>query len=250
MATNYKEIAKQARIKVLQMIYSAQTSHIGSNFSVIDIMAVLFEKADLSKDKIILSAGWKAAAFYYFLAQKGIIPKEALDTYCQEGSPYIGLTEPMPGIHFAGGSMGLGFPGAAGFALAKKMSGDDGRIYVIMSDGELQCGTFYESLLISTHHKLDNLTLIVDGNGLQAMGKIDDILSINLLHDFSTPVLDGHNYAEIEQALADKLSEQPSLLFFTTIKGKGVSFMEGENLYHYKAPSEEEYQLALQELNG
>ena len=107
MAT-YSQKAKEARLAVLDMVYEAQSSHIGSNFSVIDILTVLFEKADLSKDKIVLSAGWKAASFYYFLADKGFISKEELKTYNKENSRLIGLTEPgVPGVHFAGGSMGM-----------------------------------------------------------------------------------------------------------------------------------------------
>lgn len=252
---DYKEIARQARIKVLEMIFKAQTSHIGSNFSVIDILAVLFAKADFTKDKIILSAGWKAAAFYYFLAQKGIIPKEALDTYCQEGSPYIGLTEPMLGVHFAGGSMGLGFPAAVGFALAKKLKGEEGKVYCLMSDGEMQVGTTWESALLAAHHKLDNLVIIVDWNKLQAMGRTRYILALRKLSlkwqafEWGIGEIDGHNFEHLQDALSKEVNLPFSILAHT-IKGKGVSFMENNNLYHYKAPNEEEYNLALKELNG
>src|SRR3990167_5876921 len=158
----YKTIATEARKKILEMIWKAGTSHIGSNLSVIDIATVLYEKADLKKDKIIWSAGWKAATAYYFLARKGVIPSQDLDTFCQDGSRYIGLLEPtVEGIDCAGGSMGYGLPFAVGFALAKKLKKEEGTVYAIMSDGEMAIGTTWESALIASHHKLDNLVVIV-----------------------------------------------------------------------------------------
>ncbi len=258
-SVKYKEIATEARKKVLEMIYKAQTSHIGSNFSCIDLLTVLFEKADLDKDKIILSKGWAAASLYYFLWRKGRITKEELDSYCQPGSKFIGLAEPIiPEIPAAGGSMGFGLPFGVGFALAKKIKKEKGRVSVLMSDGEMQCGTTWESALIEAHHKLDNLVIIVDFNGLQAMGKVKDILDIEPLEDkwraFGWEVIeiDGHNFEEIEKALTESAPEEgkPRVIIARTIKGKGVSFMEGENIYHYKAPSDEEYQRALKELES
>src|SRR3990167_9589716 len=146
---NYKQIAADARKKVLDLIYQAQTSHIGSNFSAIDIMAVLFEKVDPNKDEVVLSAGWKAAAWYYFLWCKGIITEEELNSFCMSGSPFIGLVEPMNrwGFRIAGGSMGLGICGAVGLALAKKLKKEEGNVYCLVSDGEMQCGTTWESYL-------------------------------------------------------------------------------------------------------
>lgn len=255
----YKEIALEARKRVLEMIYKAQTSHIGSNFSCIDLLAVLFEKADLDKNKIILSKGWAAASLYYFLYKKGRITEEELDDYCQPGSKFIGLAEPIiPEIPAAGGSIGFGLPFGVGFALAKKLKKEEGKAFVLMSDGEMDCGTTWESALITAHHKLDNLSVIVDVNGLQAMGNVKEILNIEPLKDkwqafgWEVREIDGHNFKEIEKALTNPpLHEgKPVVIVAKTIKGKGISFMEGNNLYHYKAPSEEEYQQALKELNG
>ncbi len=132
---NYEQIAKEARTKALEMIFSAQTSHIGSNFSVIDILSVLFDKVDKTKDEIILSAGWKAASWYYFLHKKEIISKEELNSFCQEGSKFIGLVEPLDrwGLRFAGGSMGYGLPFGVGLALSKKLKKENGKIYVVMA---------------------------------------------------------------------------------------------------------------------
>lgn len=278
---NYKEIAKQARIKILDLIYRAQTSHIGSNFSCVDILAVLFEKADLSKDKIILSKGWAAAAFYYFLWRKGKITEEELNSFCGKcskcsygvekidktkghdfygtcsdcfgsgQSKFIGLTEPsVPGVDFAGGSMGVGLPAGVGFALSKKLKGEEGKVYVIMSDGELQCGTTWESKLIAGQFELDNLVVIVDNNGLQAMGKTREILRSTMMPasiDWHYDLCDGHDYSQIEECL-----ERPGPVYIDarTIKGKGVSFFEGNNIWHYRAPNKDEYELALKELNA
>ncbi|MFA5386565.1 MAG: transketolase [Candidatus Paceibacterota bacterium] len=252
---DYKEIAAEARKKVLEMIYRAQTSHIGSNFSCIDLLAVIFEKINLDKDKIVLSKGWAAASLYYFLWKKGRITGEELDSYCQPGSKFIGLAEPIiPEIPAAGGSMGFGLPFGTGFALAKKIKKEEGKTFVLMSDGEMDCGTTWESALIAAHNRLDNLVVIIDFNGLQAMGKVKDILNIDPLKDkwqaFGWDVLEinGHNFEEIEKSLVALSSEKPKVIVARTIKGKGVSFMEGDNVYHYKAPSEEEYTKALKEL--
>lgn len=273
---SYQQIAKDSRLKVLDLIHKAQTSHIGSNFSCADIMAVLFEKIDLDKDRFVLSAGWKAAILYYHLWRKGRITEEELDSYCQEGSKFIGLAEPViPDIKIAGGSMGLGLPGAVGLALAKKLSKEPGIVVVLMSDGELQIGTFWESMLIAMHHGLDNLYVFVDENGLQAMGKTDDILrfkygkkgkpksAAQVIDELGPLVwhIDGHDYQKIEETLhwtmvnrieanALQLTKVPTVVFCKTTKGKGVSFMENNNLYHYKQLSDEEYNKAKKELNG
>jgi len=256
MAENYKKIALEARKKVLEMIYKAQTSHIGSNFSCIDLLTVIFEKASLDKDKVILSKGWAAASLYYFLWRKGRITKEELDSYCQPGSKFIGLAEPIiPEISAAGGSMGFGLPFGIGFALSKKIKKEGGRIHILMSDGEMDCGTTWESALIASHHRLDNLLVIVDANELQAMGKVKDILNIESLKDkweafgWDVREIDGHNFEEIEKALTELIQEgKPRVIIARTIKGKGVNFMEGNNLYHYKALSDDEYEKALKEL--
>ena len=261
----YKKIALEARKTVFRLIYQAQTSHIGSNLSAIDILTVLYNVANIDKDlkedrdRIVISKGWVAASVYYFLAEKGIISKEDLETYCKDESKYIGLVEPcVRGIEAAGGSMGFGLPFGVGFALAKKIKKEKGKSFVLMGDGEMQIGTTWESALISAYHKLDNLFVVVDANGLQAMGKIEDILSTKPLKEkweafgWEVREIDGHNFEKIEKSLCDpSLSkEKPVVIIARTIKGKGVNFMEGENLYHYKAPSEEEYQRALKELNG
>ncbi len=256
---SYKKNALEARKTVLRLIYQAQTSHIGSNFSCLDLLTFLFEKADLDKDKIILSKGWAAASLYYFLCKKGRISEAELNSFCMPGSKFIGLAEPIiPEIPAAGGSMGFGLPFGVGFALAKKIKKEKGKMFVLMSDGEMDCGTTWESALIGAHQKLDNLVVMVDFNGWQAMGQVEKILNIEPLKEkwqafgWETREINGHNFEEIEKALIDLPAgkEKPIAIIAKTIKGKGVSFMEGDNIWHYKAPSEEEYQKALKELES
>lgn len=253
MAT-YKQQALDARLKVLQMVYEGQTSHIGSNFSCIDLLTVLFDKIDVAKDKVVFSKGWVAASAYYFLAKVGILPEASLDLFCKEGSPLIGLVEPnVPGIEAAGGSMGYGLPFGVGFALAKKLNGDTGKIYVLMSDGEMAVGTTWESALIAAHHKLDNLVVIVDKNKLQAMGTTNEVLGIDPLYPkwvafgWSVVNIEGHDFLDIQGAL-ENTPHKPTIIIANTVKGKGVSFMEDSNLYHYKNLTEEEYNDAKKEL--
>lgn len=261
---DYKKLAQETRKIVLRLVYQAQSSHIGSNLSVIDILTVLYNIANVDKDlkedrdRIVVSKGWVAATVYVLLAEKGIIPKEDLETYYKDGSKYIGLLEPyVRGVEAAGGSMGFGMPFGVGFAIAKKIKKEAGKVFVLMGDGELAIGTTWESALIASHHKLDNLYVIVDANNLQAMGKVEDILNVeplkNKWESFGWEVreINGHNFEEIEKALTSSplQSGKPVMIIARTIKGKGVSFMEGNNLYHYKMLSDDEYQRALKELN-
>lgn len=263
--TDYKKLAQETRKTVLRLIYEGQSSHIGSNFSCIDILTVLYNIANVDKDlkedrdRIMISKGWVAATVYTLLAEKGIIPKEDLKTYYKDGSKYIGLLEPyVRGIEAAGGSMGFGMPFGVGFAIAKKIKKEKGRVFVLMSDGEIAIGTTWESALIAAHHKLDNLCVIVDMNGLQAMGKVEDILNIEPLRNkwksfgWEVREIDGHNYKEIEKALVSPPLHQgkPVVIIAKTIKGKGVTRFENNNLYHYKQLDYSEYTEALAELNG
>ncbi len=264
---NYKKIANDARKKVLQMVHKASTSHIGSNFSCIDVMAVLFSKLHLDKDlapdrdRFVLSKGWAAASLYYFLAEKGIIPKEDLETYCIGDSKYIGLAEPeVRGVEVAGGAMGHGLPIALGMAIAAKRGGHSWKTYVLMSDGELDCGTTWECALIASQQKLDNLVVIVDCNGFQAMGTKKEILDVEPLVDkwrafnFDVIEIDGHDYGQIEKALNRVgATQKPLIIIARTIKGSGgqtaCDIFEGKLEWHYKNVDKETYDKALTLLN-
>ncbi|MGB9743316.1 MAG: 1-deoxy-D-xylulose-5-phosphate synthase N-terminal domain-containing protein [Minisyncoccales bacterium] len=252
----YKKIAADARKKVLELIYKAQTSHIGSNFSCTELLTVLFEKADLDKDKIILSKGWAAASLYYFLWRKGRITEKELNSFCMPRSKFIGLAEPIiPEIPASGGSMTYGLPFGVGFALAKKWKREKGTIFVIESDGGMQGGQTWEAIQIAVQHKLNNLVLIVDDNSLQAMGETKKILNIHPLDKklkifgWQVKKIDGHNFRQIEKTLSIK-SKKPFAIIAKTIKGYPISFMKNNNLYHYKNLSKREYLKALKELQN
>jgi transketolase len=249
----YKEIAKQARIDILGMIHRAQTSHIASNFSCIDIAAVVYENLK-KEDRVVWSKGWAAAAIYYFNWKNGLGPKEAVDNFPNE--PYFGLAETtVPGVLVNGGSVGHGLSVAVGMALAKKRAGETGTVYCIMSDGELNEGSVWEAVMLASHHKLDNLVAIIDKNGWQAMGKTEDVVDLDAYTAFggfnwNTHNVNGHNYEELESALDIKIytKGRPIVVIAETVKGKGVSFFENSLLYHYKNVDDETYQKAMAEL--
>lgn len=253
---DYKKIATEARIKVLELIYSAQTSHIGSNFSCIDILTVLFENVDPQKDEVILSAGWKAAAWYYFLWRKGIITENELNSFCQPNSPFIGLVEPINrwGLKCAGGSMGIAFSMGIGMARARKALKKDGFIYILISDGEMQCGNVWESARKAVQEKLDNIIVIVDKNGFCAMGKTKDILNIekdDLFNGWISFEINGHDYLEIRDCInnMNDFIGKPKVIIANTIKGFPISFMSGNNDWHYRHIDDDSYQKALYELD-
>lgn len=261
---DYQKLATRVRRRVLGMVHSAQTSHIGSNLSCIDILAVLYGKIvnvdhelKEDRDRILFSKGWAAAAAYAFLVEKGILSEKDLDTYCKPGSPLIGLVErSVRGIEASTGSMGHGLPIGIGMALGAKRSGERWKTYVLLSDGEMDCGTTWESALIASHHKLDNLLAIIDYNKWQAIGRTNKVLNLEPLGDkwrafgWEVREIDGHDFNAIEEALSipPTLAGVPVVVIAHTIKGKGVSFMEDKLIYHYKSISDKEYELALKEL--
>lgn len=252
----YKEQSKKARLKILDMIHGAGTSHIASNFSIVDIAVVLYQHLT-EKDEVVWSKGWVAATIYYFLAQQGKIPAADLDIFGKEVNGeirYLGLAETTtPGVFANSGSMGHGLPIACGMALAKKLKGEKGKVYCIISDGETNEGTTWESAMFAAHHKLDNLVVIVDKNKWQAMGKTEDVLNVDISHVFNgfwweVYEINGHRYGDIDFALRGPHGTRPKVIVADTIKGKGVSFMEDHLLYHYKHIDDKNYRIAKAEL--
>lgn len=261
MNINYAQFAKELRKTVLKMTYNAQSSHIGSNFSCADILSVLYNIADLRLDAtknltrdIVIIKSWAAASVYASLVMKDCLPDEAIFSYGTEGTQWTTVLEPIPPyIPVGTGAMGYHLPFAVGFALAKKIKNELGNVYCLISDGETQIGSTWESALIAAHHKLGNLVLIVDRNGLQAMGKMEDILNIEPLEKkfqsfgWDWKEIDGHNHGAIEFALRSK-HDKPLVIIANTVKGKGVSFMENENLWHYSHVNKEALEQGLKEL--
>lgn len=252
---NYAEKAKELRKTVLSMTFHAQSSHIGSNFSAADIMTAMYNIADFSKD-IVLVKSWCAANAYALLVSKGLLPQDAVDHYGEEGTQWKTILEPIPPvIPFATGCMGTHLPAAVGFALANKIKKEEGTVYCLISEGELNIGSTWESLALAKQNKLDNLVIVVDVNGLQAMGPTKEILDMEpidaKLMSFGAFVrtIDGHNYTQIEEALTTKMDERPIAVVARTIKGKGVSFMENRNEWHYMHVNQTALDDALKELN-
>lgn len=260
---DYKQKALTARKWILKLIHKAGSSHIGSNLSVIDLATVLYDVINLDselkpdRDRVIWSKGWAAATAYFFLNDKGIISDDELATYGTPDSKLLGLVERgVRGIEASTGSMGHGLPIGVGMALASQRSDCKYKTYVIMSDGEMNCGTTWESAALASHHHLTNLMVIVDLNGLQAMGQTTDILNMAPLRakweafGWEVREIDGHDHIEIKRALTyPNLSPlKPVVILAHTLKGKGVPFMEGHNMWHYKNIDEETYKKAMEAL--
>jgi transketolase len=234
-----------------------------------DILAVLYGRvlrvdparpdwAD--RDRFILSKGHGAAIVYAALAARGFFPREWLATYCQDGSRLGGhiSSHGVPGVEVSTGSLGHGLSIGCGMALAGKSVGSPYRVFVMLSDGELDEGSNWEPILFAPHHGLDNLVAIVDYNKIQSFGSVADVLQLAPLADkwrafrWEVREIDGHDYSQIEEALTAPPAEpgRPVVVIAHTIKGKGVSFMEGQLAWHYRSPDGAQLERALAELEA
>lgn len=247
--------ARAIRRKVLEMCYKAQTGHIGSCLSCVDILDALYMEYLTHDDIFIMSKGHAAAALYATLHQVGILSQEDLDGFCTDGSPLIGhVSHEVPGVHVSTGSLGHGLPIGVGYAMAKKLENKPGNVFVLMSDGEMDCGTTWESALLASHHELNNLFVIIDKNGWQACGKTEDVLRVDRLRDkFSSFGWYTYPWMSIHAALNHLLwvsskTNKPIMIASKTTKGSGVSFMEDKLEWHYQRLTQEQYELALREL--
>lgn len=259
-------LAGTIRAHALRMVHSARSSHIGSCFSMADLLATLYSgvlRVDPARpmwpdrDRFILSKGHGAAILYAVLAESGFFPPEQLNTYCQNGSILTGhASHLVPGVEVSTGSLGHGLPIGCGMALAGKREGRPYRVYVLLSDGELDEGSNWEPILFAPHHGLDNLVAIIDYNKIQSFGRVKDILDLDPLAAklqacrWAVREIDGHDYDQIENALRAAPFEpgKPSVIIAHTVKGKGVSFMEDRLLWHYRSPNDELLAQALDEL--
>ena len=246
------------------MSHLAKSSHVASALSVVDILSVLYTGlANISKDNlnandrdvVILSKGHAASALYAILALQEIFPIDWLSEYCKNGS-YLGghvTFGSVPGVELSTGSLGHGLPYGLGIAMSRKRSNVNGRVFVVMSDGECNEGTTWESAMLANHHKLDNLVVIIDRNKIQSLASTETTLKLEPLMDkweafgWETQSISGHNYEEISKSLQNQIG--PKCLIANTTKGKGVTFMENSVLWHYKSPSKTEIKTAFQQLN-
>ena len=261
-----KEFAKKLRIHAVEMAHYSHESHVGAALSICDIVAVLYNevlkffpdypKYDL-RDRFILSKGHACTAVYAALAEKGFFPISELNKQCQDGSLLSGhITKNVPGVEISTGSLGHGCCVAAGIALNGKLKNKNYKVYTLVGDGECDEGSVWEMALFAHQNKLGNFYVIVDCNKMQAMGNCVDIADhINLAEKWKSfgwnvIEIDGHNLKEISKAFTKRKDNIPTCIIAHTVKGKGVSFMEGQLLWHYRDPQGEDYKKALAELRG
>lgn len=263
-----QKTAVEVRKGIVTAVHGAKAGHPGGSLSSADIFTYLYfeemnidpkdpKKAD--RDRFVLSKGHTAPGLYSVLANRGFFPVEDLPTLRHVGSHLQGhpCVQHTPGIDASSGSLGQGISVAAGMALSAKLGGDSYRVYTLLGDGEIQEGQVWEAAMFAGHRKLDNLCVIVDNNGLQIDGKIDDVCSpypidekFKAFNFHVINVADGNDMAQLRAAFeeAKATKGQPSAIVMKTVKGKGVSFMENQAGWHGKAPNDEEYAIAMEDL--
>lgn len=261
--------ASEVRIGVVRAIHNAGSGHPGGSLSAADIVTALYfdemnidpKDPDMNgRDKFILSKGHAGPVQYSALAARGYCDMEEFMTLRKLGSRFQGHPDmnKVPGIEMSTGSLGQGFSAAGGMAMANKLDGNDGRIYVLLGDGEIQEGIVWEAAMSAAHNKLDNLVGILDHNGLQIDGRNEDVMTVAPVADkfrafgWNVIEINGHDFSEILDAFskARECKGRPTMIIAETVKGKGVSFMENEAGWHGKAPDEEQTKQAIAELGG
>ncbi len=260
-----QELARKIRIHCLKMANRAGTSHIGSCLSCADILAVLYGeimhyKPDNPKwegrDRFILSKGHAGSALYAALAECGFFPVDELDTHCQSGSLLLGhVSHKVPGIEASTGSLGHGLSIGCGMAMAlRNISNDKSRVFVLLSDGDLNEGSTWEAVMFAGQHNLSNLTAIVDYNRIQCTDKTENILYLGVVSEkwgsfgWSAWDANGHNQNYMKDVFKYPSKGKPTCIIAHTVKGEGVSFMQDKVEWHFKSPSDAELEKALEEL--
>ena len=262
-----QEIAKKIRRGIIESVYRGQSGHPGGSLSIADIMTVLYfyemnidpeNPKDENRDRLVLSKGHCAPALYSALANRGFFDVEELQTLRNIESRLQGHPDmkKIPGVDMTTGSLGQGLSAANGMAIAGKLDNKDYRVYCILGDGEIEEGQIWEAAMASSKYNLDNLCVVVDNNNLQIDGTIEEVMSSYPIDEkfrsfgFQVINIDGHNIQEIIDAfdVARNIKEKPTCVIAKTIKGKGVSFMENQVGWHGKAPNEEQYKQAMEEL--
>lgn len=260
------ETSKEIRKKIYQIAHWAGGGHMGASFSMADIITVLYFGGVLrydasnpeweGRDKFILSKGHACYALYAALAKAGYFPEEELRHVGHAGSRFGGHPKmhDIPGIEASTGALGHGLSFGIGIAYANKMDGKDSHVYVVLGDGECQEGSVWEGALSAPTLELDNLTVVVDHNKLQAMDELENIVHMQPFADkwkafgWNVAEIDGHDHGEIREALLARRTGKPTLVVAHTVKGKGVSFMENVPIWHYRMPNEQELRVLMEEL--
>lgn len=261
------KIANEVRKGAVTAVYNAKSGHPGGSLSAADIYTYLFfeemnidpkEPKKEDRDRFVLSKGHTAPGYYAALALKGFFPVEDLVTLRKVGSYLQGHPDMkhIPGVDMSSGSLGQGVSAAVGMALSAKLSNEDYRVYTLLGDGEIQEGQVWEAAMLAGHRKLDNLVVIVDNNGLQIDGAIEEVCSPYPIDkkfeafNFHVINVDGHDFDALEAAFkeARETKGQPTAIIAKTIKGKNVSFMENQASWHGSAPNAEQYAVAMEDL--
>lgn len=258
--------ACKVRLGILEGVFNAKSGHPGGSLSIADLLTYLYfakmnvypdKPEEPERDRLVLSKGHTAPALYSVLALKGFFDSSELKNLRHigallQGHPCIHI----PGVDMSSGSLGQGISAACGMALSGKISGNTYKVYTILGDGEIQEGQVWEAAMFAAHYNLDNLVAIVDNNGLQIDGKIQDVMSPYPIAEkfeafgWHTVKMNAHNFDDIERAFneAEKIAGQPVAIIQTSVKGKGVSFMENNVSWHGAAPNAEQYEQAVGEL--
>ncbi len=262
-------LCKKFRLDVIRVLHSKQTGHPGGSLSVCEILTTLYfhtanvypkEPKKQERDRIVLSKGHAAPMLYRALAEKGFFPVEELNTLRDIESRLQGhpSAKSLPGIEVTSGPLGFGLSAAVGMALGLKLDKNSARVYAILGDGEINEGTIWEASMAASKYKLDNLTAILDYNGVQLDGTADEIMPMGDIRakfaafGFNCIECDGHDVGELCEAYEKAASKKgmPSMVIAKTVKGKGVSFMEGKAAWHGKPIGDEEFKIAIKELGG
>jgi transketolase len=258
----FEEICRSARISILEMTNRAKSAHVGSSLSVVEILVASYTRAReiSSTSRVFLSKGHAAAALYAVLSELDYLPKEMLLTFCSDGSLLSGHASHsgIPSIPLSTGSLGHALPVATGVALNNKLVNSPDETLVILSDGECDEGSNWEAALFAAHHKLSNLKVIIDRNGLQSITTTENTLSLEPLSEkwasfgWDVRVSDGHDVDSLlfQLGVANAANSRPIVIIASTTKGKGVSFMENSNVWHYKSPSSDDVALAQTQLGA
>lgn len=261
--------ATKVRMGIIEGVYNAKAGHPGGSLSVTDMLTYLYmarmnvdpqNPMMADRDRLVLSKGHTAPALYAVLAHRGFFPVEELKTLRKidsrlQGHPVLGK---IPGVDMSTGSLGQGVSAACGMALSGKISNETYKVYAILGDGEIQEGQVWESAMFAAHYQLDNLVYVVDNNNLQIDGPITQVMCPYPIDEkfaafgWHVIAINGHDFDEIENALneAEKIANQPTVIIQKTVKGKGVSYMENNVAWHGAAPNEEQYKIAMGELQA
>lgn len=264
-----KKTACNIRLWTIEGVFNAKSGHPGGSLSAADMMTYLYFKEmnvdpknpkDPKRDRFVLSKGHCCPALYAALALKGFFPTDEIKSLRHIGAMLQGHPDMKhtPGIDMSSGSLGQGISAACGMALAAKLNGESYRVYAMLGDGECEEGQVWEAAMFASHMKLDNLTVMVDFNGLQIDGTVADVAGLDKLDEkftsfgFEVIKIDGHDFEQIEAALAKAktVKNKPTAIIAATVKGKGVSYMENKVGWHGKAPNADEYQTAMDELRA